>query len=119
MIGHLMLKQFDKKLPSSLSKPMIDALLKEKLGYKGLVTTDDLQMRALSDHYNLKEILVMAINAGSDMVIFGNNLLPEYISAQKIINTLIEAIEEGLLTEQRIHQSFERIIVAKKQHLAK
>jgi len=119
MIGHLMLKQFDEKLPSSLSKVMMDALLKEKLGYNGLVTTDDLQMRALSDHYNLKEILVMAINAGSDMVIFGNNLLPEYISAQLIIDTLLEAIGEGLITEERINQSFERIISAKQKHLVK
>lgn len=117
MIGHLMLKQYDEKLPSSLSKPMLDKLLKEKLGYNGLVTTDDLQMRALSDHYNLKEILVMAINAGSDMVIFGNNLLPEYISGRKIIDILVDAIKEGLLTEERIDQSFERIIAAKKTHL--
>jgi beta-N-acetylhexosaminidase len=118
MLGHLMLKQFDKELPSSLSKPMVDALLKEKLGYNGLITTDDLQMRALSDHYNLKEILVMAINAGSDMVIFGNNLLPEYISGQRIIDTLLGAISEGLLTEERINESYERIIAAKQKHLA-
>lgn len=117
MIGHLMLKQYDQKLPSSLSKSMLDTLLKDKLGYAGLVTTDDLQMRALSDHYNLKEILVLAINAGSDMVIFGNNLLPEYISGQRIISILLEAIDEGLLTEERINQSYDRIIAAKNQHL--
>lgn len=115
MIGHLMLRHIDPKLPASLSKKILDSLLKEKLGFNGIITTDDLQMRAISDHYSLKETLVMAIQAGSDLVVFGNNLLPEYVGADRIIAIILEAIDEGSLSEARIQQSYDKLIAAKQK----
>lgn len=107
MIGHLALPQITKDYtPASLSYEIITNLLKKKLGFKGLVVTDALNMQALTKNYSEKEILIKAINAGADLL-----LMPEDpVNAVKIIK---EAVNEGLISEERINESVEKILSLK------
>ena len=92
MISHLALPKITKDYtPASLSYEIITNLLKKKLGFKGLVVTDALNMQALTKNYSEKEILIKAINAGADLL-----LMPEDpVNAVKIIK---EALNEGLIS---------------------
>lgn len=107
MIGHLALPQITKDYtPASLSYEIITNLLKKKLGFKGLVVTDALNMQALTKNYSEKEILIKAINAGADLL-----LMPEDpVNAVKIIK---EAVNGGLISEERINESVEKILSLK------
>ena len=107
MIGHLALPQITKDYtPASLSYEIITNLLKKKLDFKGLVVTDALNMQALTKNYSEKEILIKAINAGADLL-----LMPEDpVNAVKIIK---EAVNGGLISEERINESVEKILSLK------
>lgn len=107
MISHLALPQITKDYtPASLSYEIITNLLKKKLGFKGLVVTDALNMQALTKNYSEKEILIKAINAGADLL-----LMPEDpVNAVKIIK---EAVNGGLISEERINESVEKILSLK------
>ena len=107
MISHLALPKITKDYtPASLSYEIITNLLKKKLGFKGLVVTDALNMQALTKNYSEKEILIKAINAGADLL-----LMPEDpVNAVKIIK---EAVNGGLISEERINESVEKILSLK------
>lgn len=107
MISHLALPKITKDYtPASLSYEIITNLLKKKLGFKGLVVTDALNMQALTKNYSEKEILIKAINAGADLL-----LMPEDpVNAVKIIK---EALNEGLISEERINESVKKILSLK------
>ena len=107
MIGHLALPKITKDYtPASLSYEIITNLLKKKLGFKGLVVTDALNMQALTKNYSEKEILIKAINAGADLL-----LMPEDpVNAVKIIK---EAVNGGLISEERINESVKKILSLK------
>lgn len=107
MISHLALPKITKDYtPASLSYEIITNLLKKKLGFKGLVVTDALNMQALTKNYSEKEILIKAINAGADLL-----LMPEDpVNAVKIIK---EAVNGGLISEEKINESVEKILSLK------
>lgn len=107
MISHLALPKITKDYtPASLSYEIITNLLKKKLSFKGLVVTDALNMQALTKNYSEKEILIKAINAGADLL-----LMPEDpVNAVKIIK---EAVNGGLISEERINESVEKILSLK------
>lgn len=107
MISHLALPKITKDYtPASLSYEIITNLLKKKLDFKGLVVTDALNMQALTKNYSEKEILIKAINAGADLL-----LMPEDpVNAVKIIK---EAVNGGLISEERINESVEKILSLK------
>lgn len=74
MTTHVFNKNIDPKFPLSLSHASITRELHKNLGFTGLVFSDDLQMRALADHFTLKDIVINALSAGTDVLVFGNNL---------------------------------------------
>jgi beta-N-acetylhexosaminidase len=70
MTAHVVHRGLDPKgLPASLSKSITTDLLRDKIGFRGKVIADDLQMRAISDHYSLEESMQLAIDAGADYLI--------------------------------------------------
>tara|TARA_R110002096_G_scaffold151859_1_gene314597 strand:+ start:1424 stop:2470 length:1047 start_codon:yes stop_codon:yes gene_type:complete len=113
MTAHIFNKRFDDKLPSTLSEKAIQGFLRTELGYDGVVISDDMQMQAISDHYSLKESLRLGILAGLDLFCFGNNLLQEQIKASEAINAVLELVEEGEISEERIDVSVNRILKLK------
>jgi len=91
--------------PSSLS-PETVSLLRDELGYDGLIITDSLKMRAVVDYYTSAQAAVMAIQAGCDMILMPNSLEVAY-------NGLVAAVLDGTLTQERIDESVTRILLTK------
>lgn len=113
LIGHLINKRIDAQYPSSLSYATITTLLRNEIGWDGVVITDDLQMGAITKHYNLQEVVIQAVNAGVDILLFGNNIEYDKDLPIRIQKILINAIRRGLVSVERIEESYHRIMKLK------
>ncbi len=116
MTSHVYHADFDDK-PASLSSAIITKLLREKIGFKGVVVTDDMQMGAIVKHYSLKESILLTIQSGTDILLFGNNLKYDPDLPNKIYNHIMELIAEGKISEERIEESWKRIRAMKEYYL--
>lgn len=96
--------------PCSLSHKMITEILRDELGYQGLVITDALQMGAITQSYTPQEAAVLSIQAGVDLL-----LMPQDLPAA--FQGVLEAVEAGKITEERIDESVRRIIRTKCKNL--
>ncbi len=113
MTAHIFNAHLDADNPATLSSYVLHDLLRGELGFKGVIISDDMQMRAISDHYSLKESLKLGLQAGLDMFCFGNNLLKEQIQLSDAVDALTELVESGELAEERITESTERVLALK------
>ncbi|MCL1916218.1 MAG: glycoside hydrolase family 3 [Desulfovibrionaceae bacterium] len=109
MAGHLFQRGLDSRLPASLSPRIIDRLLRDDLGWQGVVFSDDLQMRAITEHYSLRETLRLGIQAGVDVFILGNNLDYRQGLAEEAWLTLMDLYRQGEIPQERLRRSFARI----------
>jgi beta-N-acetylhexosaminidase len=114
MTSHLIHKKLDNDLPATLSSRVLKGLLRLKMGFNGAIISDDPSMGAISKHYNLKETLLLMINAGVDMFCFGNNLHYDQNLLNKVFSILIELYKEEQISEDQIHTSYKRIMSLKK-----
>lgn len=105
MIGHLIVSDVDSE-PAPFSYRIVTELLREEMGFDGVVMTDGLQMQAMTDHYSSAEIAVKAVKAGVDIL-----LCP--LDVKAAVQTLTEAVDSGELTEQRLDESVRRILIMK------
>lgn len=94
-------------LPASLS-PAVTALLRERLGFTGLIITDDLQMKAVTERYGYGEAVRLAVLAGADMLIVGGNLSRSPTALAEGAAAVQELLDQGLITEERINTSLAR-----------
>ncbi len=101
MVAHIFNRKLDAKYPASLSRKIITGILREKIGYRGVVISDDLQMGAISKHYGLKQSITLAMNAGVDILLFANQVHPKKVVK---INYLI-SIVRGLLNSGAVSES--------------
>lgn len=115
MTGHLFLRQLDEIYPSTLSKAVLTGLLRQRLGFQGVIVSDDMQMRAIADHYGQAEAILLAVEAGVDVLVFGNNLDYDPEIVPKAIDILAKAVEDGRLPAERITASYRRIQAVKQQ----
>ena len=108
MIGHLSVPSLEpnEKLPSSLSANIITGLLKEKMGFKGLVVTDALNMKGSADFATSEEINLQAIIAGND-------LLDVPLEVEKSVALFKKAHAKGDLTDERLNQAVRNILMTK------
>lgn len=95
--------------PSSLSYPVLTELLREDLGFDGLVLTDCMEMQAISQHYSMGEAAVLAVEAGNDLVLVSHT--PE-LQAEAFW-AVVQAVKSGRISERRIDDSLRRIARAK------
>ena len=111
MTGHVLIKSIDENYPATLSKKIIDGLLRKKMGFNGVVISDDPVMKAISDHYSWEETFELMINAGIDIICLGNNLIPyrENLIPDSI-ETIISLVEKGKISSDRIEESYRRIL---------
>jgi len=107
MTAHVFNKAMDEKHPATLSYRVNSEILRGKMKYHGLIISDDMQMKAISEHYSTKEAVTLAINAGVDILLFGNQLAQ--ISVEKIVNTIFEQVQNGSIPMSRIIESNQRI----------
>lgn len=114
MVGHLLHRGVDAEYPASLSRRWISDILRGELGYRGVVITDDLNMGAIVDHYSLEKALELAINAGVDMVIIGNNgKRYESDLTPRTIDLICGLVRQGRIPRQRIAEAYGRIMTLK------
>ena len=111
MTAHIFNRQLDPELPATLSKNMIQGVLRDVLGYEGVVVTDDMYMQGIIDHYPIREAVVKAINAGADMLVMGNNISTGYEPNRPfdIVEMIVDAVKNGEISRQRLIESHERI----------
>lgn len=113
MTAHVMNKNLDSVYPATLSQNVIKKVLRNQFEYNGLVFSDDLQMKAVNAMFSFKTILKKAIEADVDVLVVGNNLDYDPMVASKMINTIYEMVQNGEITEERIEQSYQRVLIAK------
>ena len=116
MVAHVFNKKLDSRYPATLSNKTVNGLLRKKLGFNGVVITDDLQMGAISKKYGLRNTLKLAINAGDDMLLFGNQLDPRHtVGTQKLVDTIKVLVKRGEVNEKSIEYAYRRIQNLKKK----
>ncbi|WP_246141122.1 beta-N-acetylhexosaminidase [Bacillus marasmi] len=112
MIAHIMLPKIDQDYPSSLSKAVITELLRNKIGYDGVIITDDMTMKAITGNFDIGSAAVESIKAGSDIIMVAH----DYEKMIKVISTLKKAVEDGEISEERIDESVTRILQLKEKY---
>ncbi len=108
MSAHVYNENLDTLYPATLSHNILTSLLRESMKYDGIIISDDLQMGAIRDNYTLKQSLKLSINAGVDLLLFGNQL-SKPLKLQEIINTIKLLVKEGSVSEKRIDEANRRI----------
>lgn len=112
MSSHIYFPAFEsEKLPATLSKSVLTGLLREELGYEGVIMTDCMEMNAIAEHYGTVAASVMAIEAGADLVLISHRL-DRQIGA---IDAIEQAVKQGRLSEARIDASVERLLALKER----
>jgi len=110
MVAHVFNRHFDAAYPASLSQKTISGVLRQRLGYEGVVITDDLQMGAISHKYGFHNALKLAINAGDDILLVGNQLDPRQIQPIKtLVDTIVSLVQSGEVEMNRIDEANRRI----------
>ncbi len=115
MSAHVFHAGLDADRPATLSRAVITGILREKIGFDGVVASDDLEMKAIASHYGLETAVPEAIEAGIDVLCFGNNLSHDPDIAPRVIDILMRAVESGRIPESRIDESFERVVALKRR----
>ena len=107
MTAHVFNKNLDEKYPATLSKTINTNLLRKELGFNGVIVSDDLQMKAISKHFTLKQTVTLAINAGVDMLLFGNQLANQDID--ELVEVIFTQVKNAEIPHAKILKSNERI----------
>ena len=110
MTGHLVMPELDpSETPATLSQPILTGLLREELGFDGVVITDALEMAGVRERYGDDRIPVMALQAGADVLLMPKDLDVAY-------QAVLDAVDSGELTEERIDASVTRILTLKAEN---
>ncbi len=116
MTAHVFNEKLDPRYPATLSKTTLDGLLRVQLGFSGVIVSDDMQMRAIADHYGLDAAIQLAIEAGVDILLFGNNTAYDPAIASKATAIIKSLIARKVITPERIDRSYRRIMELKQRY---
>jgi beta-N-acetylhexosaminidase len=117
MTAHVFNAKLDSLYPATLSKKVLDGILRNKLGFRGVIVSDDMQMKAISDHYGLEEAIRLALDAGVDILLFGNNTAYDPDITEKATKIIHKLVKNGTLDKSRIDRSYRRIMALKERYL--
>ena len=109
MTAHIMLPQIDKEYPATMSKKILTDLLRDEMGYKGVIITDDLEMQAISKNWDLGEAAIKSVEAGADILLVCHTI-------EKVYNAVVQGVNDGKIDENRIDESVRRILRLKYQY---
>ena len=113
MVAHILFPTLDPTNPSSLSKRIIDGLLRNEMGYDGVVITDDLTMGAIVNDYTVAEAALTSFLAGSDLLL----IVGDYKNQIETVELLHAAVATGTITEERLNESVRRILQLKARYV--
>jgi beta-N-acetylhexosaminidase len=117
MSSHIVNKNLDPDgLPGTLSDDVLTGILRNRLHFNGVVFSDDMQMQAITKYYGLEEAIRLAINAGIDIMCFSNNISgSDERTVNKVHSVIRGYVDKGVITKERIDQSYRRVMAMKKK----
>jgi beta-N-acetylhexosaminidase len=124
MTAHVIYRSLDSKFPATLSHTIVTGLLRQQLGYAGVIFSDDMEMKAMSDNYGVEETVALAVGAGIDVVLYGHELAIavrafEFLCAEAKKHPAVRAhVEESYLRITSLKQRcIKRLAVANEKQL--
>ncbi|SMO73818.1 glycoside hydrolase family 3 protein [Gracilimonas mengyeensis] len=118
MTAHIFNAKIDSVWPATLSDKTINGLLRDSLGFEGVVFSDDMQMDAIREEYGLETAIQQALNAGVDILIFGNNLVYEEDIAERAIGIIQKLLREGKVEKETVEKALARVDALKEEVIA-
>lgn len=119
MSGHLYHKGYveagDKQVPASLSPVALTQVLREGMGFSGVIISDDMEMGAITKHYGFEEAIIRAVNAGNDILLFSNTVKPSLELPDRILSVLLDEADRSPAFRAKIEQSYRRILDLKQR----
>lgn len=109
MAGHVVNGQIDASAPASLSRATVTDLLRTRLGWDGVVVTDDLQASAIRDAFGAEDAIALAIEAGNDLLLFANQQVFDADVTTRVVDVIEGLVAQGRITETRTDASVERV----------
>ncbi len=117
MSAHIVNRNLEPKgLPGTLSKRVLDSLLRKQMRYQGVVFSDDMHMHAISKNFGLEEAIRLGINAGIDILCFANNVPEaERVTVPQVHGLIKKMVSSGEISRARIDESYRRVMTLKKR----
>ncbi|MBQ1611740.1 MAG: hypothetical protein II087_07565 [Muribaculaceae bacterium] len=111
MTAHIFNQKLDPDYPATLSRKTLEGLLRKELGYDGVVVTDDMYMEGIINQYSIERALVLAINAGADLICVGNNINTGFEPDRpfRLVDIIVAAVKRGEIPYARLLQSHNRL----------
>ena len=110
MTAHLYNARLDPEHPATLSRNVVQGILRDEMGFTGVVVTDDLGMKAITERYGLEQAIRLAVEAGCDVLLFGNNLTFDPDLAARVHAALTGLVRDGTIPLERLRLSYQRIM---------
>jgi beta-N-acetylhexosaminidase len=110
MTAHILYPAMDKKYPATLSKILIENLLRKILNFKGMIITDSMDMKAITSKQGIARAAVQALSAGADYILIGKG------DFNKTKTEILKAIKTGRLKKERIDAAFDKVLSCKKKY---
>jgi beta-N-acetylhexosaminidase len=105
MTSHIVFKQIDATVPATMSEPVLQGTLRRRLGFAGLIVSDDLEMKAIANNYGMEQVVIRGAQAGIDLFFICHDLSLQH----RAIDILIKAVETGEVPRERIEDANRRI----------
>ncbi len=117
MTAHIVNRDLDPTgRPATLSTAIVTDLLREELGFKGVILSDDMQMGAIVEEYSLERAAVEAVKAGVDVILVANQLSDDRTEVYRVKQAILDAVAGGEISEDRIYESVDRILELKRRY---
>ena len=110
MTAHIFNRRLDPEFPATLSQKTISGLLREEMGFAGVVISDDMDMKAISGEYSPERALELAVNAGNDIILLANNLAYDEERAARTQDLILGSVTAGRVSAARIDEACRRIL---------
>lgn len=105
MTAHVLIPALDPDLPATLSHPILTGILREKMGYRGVIVSDDLEMAAVADHWPVEELVRLGLRAGVDLFLVCHDAEKQ----ARAIESAHKCVEQGVVPKSQIEASLARI----------
>lgn len=112
MTAHILMPEIDPEFPASMSEEIITGILRKDLGFSGVVITDDMTMKAITNNFDIGNASVQSVKAGSDIILVAHH----YKNIVSVFDAIKAAVKNGEITEDRIDESVRRIIELKEKY---
>ena len=112
MTAHVLFAPLDAEHPATLSEHFIEPILRTEMAYDGVVVSDDLEMKAVADHYGIEDAVVRSLNAGCDQIL----ICSDTVRQAQAYEAIIHALEKGTIKKERIQEAGRRVQAMKDRY---